>query len=78
MCFGLLPIQLFSRISRGIGVVGEGGVVGSLIFDLQRQRRSHSDRQFKGNRGGEGGVVLKLDIFHGCHQCMVPNPLLVS
>ena len=31
------------------------------------------DRQVS---GGGGGGVQKLDIFLGCHKCMVPYPVL--
>ena len=42
----------------------------SLSFDVQGRVpiRTHSDRQKKGGMG-----MQKLDIFHGCHKCMVPN-----
>ena len=49
-----------------------GRVVGSLRFDVKGWGAypiwTHSDRQKKG-----GGGMQKLDIFYGCHQCMVPN-----
>ena len=31
--------------------------------------RTHSDRQKK-----RGGGMRKLDIFHGCHKCTIPQP----
>ena len=52
------------------------GVVGSLSVDVQERRGVLSDSDPFGQtekrmRGGKG--VLKLDIFHGCHKCMVSS-----
>ena len=47
MYFGLIPIQFFARIPKGMGV-GEVVVVGSLSFDVQRW-------------GGGGGVLANSD-----------------
>ena len=70
--FGVLfSIPIFCKNTKG---ETGWGVIGSLSFDVQgggggsRPIRTHSDRQKKG-----GGWVQKLDIFLGCHICMVPN-----
>ena len=55
------------------------GVVGSLSVDVQgRGGGVLSDSDLFGQtekrmRGGGGEGVLKLDIFYGCHKCMVSS-----
>ena len=60
----------------GRGVFWEG-VVGSLSFEVQGWGEVSPNLDpfgqiEKGRRRGRGGVQ-KLDIFHGCHKCVVPN-----
>ena len=45
---------------------GQVGRVGSLSFGVQGWRGGSCPIRTK----GEG--VQKLDIFHGCHECMAP------
>ena len=66
-----------------MGLYGVVAVVGRLSFDVQGRGLLPNLDPFGQTEkwvvvvvvvGGGGGVcVQKLDIFYGCHKCMVPN-----
>ena len=60
---------MLQEYQRGWGV--GGGVVGSLSFDVQGRGHRVQFGPIRTDR--KRGGVQKLDIFHGCHKCMVPN-----
>ena len=63
-----------ARIPKGMG---EGrGVVGSLSFDVQGREWGSQFGSIRTDRTGGGGMQ-KLDIFHGCHKCMVPYKFIL-
>ena len=51
------------------------GVVGSLSFDVQGwgEVSPNLDPFGQIEKGRRGWGVQKLDIFHGCHKCVVPK-----
>ena len=53
------------------------GVVGSPCFDVQGWGGLLPNFDPFGQTE-KGGGVQKLDIFHGCHKCMVPNLVAIQ
>ena len=60
---------IYCKNAKGGGSAGVGWLVGSLSFDVQGRVGGGSSDPFGQTKKG----VQKLDIFLGCHKCMVPN-----
>ena len=58
------------RIPKGVGVGGGGGWKPKFQRPGGGGGLPNSDPFGQTEKGGGGGVQ-KLDIFHGCHKCMV-------
>ena len=67
-----LAFQIFARIPKGIPRRSGRRVVSSLSFYVQRWGVSPNSDPFRQTKMGYEGGVEKVDIFPGCHKCMVP------